>query len=90
MTGPELRRLRRERELTQANVATRLGVRRERITYLEGLARVPTRAGAAVVAAILEAATPHPAESDGAGVGWAVAGEAMAAVATLLTKDSGP
>ena len=52
MTGSELRRLRRDHDLTQAEVAERLGVRRERIAYLEALSRVPPRAADSVTAAI--------------------------------------
>ena len=69
MTGSELRRLRRDHDLTQAEVAEHLGVRRERITYLEALSRVPPRAADSVTAAIREAAAANPSAETPAPVG---------------------
>jgi DNA-binding transcriptional regulator YiaG len=44
VSGPFLRMLRRRADLSQAALAQQMGVRRQRVDYLEGLAAVPERA----------------------------------------------
>jgi hypothetical protein len=59
VTGSDLRRARRLRDLRQVDVAAALGVGRTRVSHVEGLARVPETFAERYLAALHELAVPE-------------------------------